>query len=49
MATSEMSPYAKTGGLGDVLGSLPYALGSRGHESTRAWRSADSASAGCPS
>jgi len=32
MATSEMSPYAKTGGLGDVLGSLPYALSKRGHE-----------------
>jgi starch synthase len=34
MASSEMSPFAKTGGLGDVLGSLPYALSRKGHEVT---------------
>lgn len=32
MAASEMTPYAKTGGLGDVLGALPFALGQRGHQ-----------------
>jgi starch synthase len=30
MVTSEASPYAKTGGLGDVLGALPAALVERG-------------------
>jgi len=30
MATSEASPYAKTGGLADVLGSLPTALNKQG-------------------
>jgi starch synthase len=32
MASSEMSPFAKTGGLGDVLGALPYSLAARGHD-----------------
>jgi starch synthase len=32
MVTSEASPFAKTGGLGDVLGSLPAALVQRGEE-----------------
>src|SRR3954453_24179257 len=31
-ATSEVSPIAKTGGLGDVCGSLPKALRALGHE-----------------
>jgi len=31
-ATSEVSPIAKTGGLGDVAGSLPKALTALGHE-----------------
>lgn len=30
-AASEMSPYAKTGGLGDVIAALPAALRARGH------------------
>ncbi len=30
LAASEVSPFAKTGGLGDVLGSLPAVLASRG-------------------
>ena len=30
-ASSELSPYAKTGGLGDVLAALPAALKKRGH------------------
>jgi starch synthase len=32
MAASEMVPYIKTGGLGDVLGALPKTLAARGHE-----------------
>ena len=31
MITSEAAPYARTGGLGDVLGALPKALARRGH------------------
>lgn len=31
MITSEAVPFAKTGGLGDVLGALPQALGRLGH------------------
>ncbi len=31
MTASEMTPFAKTGGLGDVMGTLPYALSQRGH------------------
>lgn len=30
----EMAPFAKTGGLGDVIGALPKALGRTGHEVT---------------
>jgi starch synthase len=32
MIASEVEPFAKTGGLADVLGSLPRALARRGHE-----------------
>lgn len=32
MISSEVQPYARTGGLGDVLGALPRALAGRGHE-----------------
>jgi starch synthase len=32
MAASEAGPYVRTGGLGDVMGALPSALASRGHE-----------------
>ena len=33
-AASEMTPYAKTGGLGDVVGALASVLSQRGHEVT---------------
>lgn len=32
MVASEAEPYAKTGGLADVIGALPAALAERGHE-----------------
>lgn len=32
MVTSEVFPFSKTGGLGDVLGALPPALSAAGHE-----------------
>jgi len=34
MVASEVAPWAKTGGLADVLGGLPAALGRLGHRST---------------
>ena len=32
MVSSEVAPFAKSGGLGDVLGALPKALVGEGHE-----------------
>ena len=32
MVASEATPYAKTGGLADVIGALPHALAARGEE-----------------
>ena len=34
VVAGEMTPYAKTGGLGDVVGALSSALRERGHEVT---------------
>lgn len=30
-SSKQVAPWSKTGGLGDVLGSLPIALAARGH------------------
>ena len=49
MASSEMAPYAQTGGLGDVLGSLPAALerlGATVHVVLPAYRTIDWEAAG---
>ena len=32
LIASEVSPYARTGGLGDMVASLSRALAARGHE-----------------
>src|SRR6478609_7162589 len=32
MAASEATPYAKTGGLADVIGALPFSLKARGED-----------------
>jgi starch synthase len=32
MVASEAGPYARTGGLGDVMGALPAALAAQGHD-----------------
>ena len=32
MLSSEVAPYAKSGGLGDVLGALPQNLAAQGHD-----------------
>ena len=32
MCSSEAAPFAKSGGLGDVLGALPQALAKIGHD-----------------
>jgi starch synthase len=34
LAGSELTPFARTGGLGDVLEALPAALGAKGHEAS---------------
>jgi starch synthase len=36
LTASELAPFARTGGLGDVLEALPPALAARGHEVTMA-------------
>jgi len=52
MAASEVAPFAKTGGLGDVLGALPaalQALGASVHVVLPAYRTIDWAAAGAES
>ena len=39
-AVSEVVPYSKTGGLGDVAGALPHELHRLGHDVTRDGRHA---------